>query len=275
MQNIGDRLAEARKRLGIALREASEATKIRTDYLQSMESGTFDFSLPEIYKVGFLKIYARYLKLDADKLASDFLTQFSGKSPAERQSLGGMEAPVGLAPAHGSAAREAPADYVASRAQNQAALIRLGVFLGIAAIILVLLIIGLQKLLDNASSADITNKPANTPPAATAPAPAAATTVPTPPAVIAPATPSALKLVFKASNDIASLQVWQDAGHVLLFNGPLKKNNSISKTSSGPVEVKVNQVEYLTIQVNGGAAQGVADQNTHLPLKGQLDFLWP
>ncbi len=146
MQNIGDRLAEARKRLGIALREASEATKIRTDYLQSMETGSFDFSLPEIYKVGFLKIYARYLKLDADKLASDYLAQFGGKTAGDRENLGRIDAPGGLAPAHGAAGRDAPADYMAARAQNQAGLWRLAGFLGVAFVVLMLIVFGVQHL---------------------------------------------------------------------------------------------------------------------------------
>src|SRR5580692_9203832 len=100
MQNIGDRLTEGRKRLGIALREASEATKIRTDYLQAMENGTFDFSLPEVYKRGFLKIYARYLKLDAEKLSADFTAQFSGNGQGleneGRENLGRVDAPAGF-----------------------------------------------------------------------------------------------------------------------------------------------------------------------------------
>jgi len=75
MQTIGERLEEARKRLGVSLREASEATKIRMDYLQEMENGSFTFPLPDVYKRGFLKIYARHLKLDAEKLGRIFNAQ--------------------------------------------------------------------------------------------------------------------------------------------------------------------------------------------------------
>ncbi|MGB0743222.1 MAG: helix-turn-helix domain-containing protein [Opitutales bacterium] len=75
MQTIGERLEEARKRKGISLREAAEATKIRGDFLSSIEQSKFDFDLPEIYKRGFLKNYARYLKLDADKILTDYNAQ--------------------------------------------------------------------------------------------------------------------------------------------------------------------------------------------------------
>jgi transcriptional regulator with XRE-family HTH domain len=72
MQTIGERLEEARKRKGISIREAAEATKIRGDYLHKMESNSFDLNLPEIYIRGFLRNYAVYLKINADKLLADY-----------------------------------------------------------------------------------------------------------------------------------------------------------------------------------------------------------
>jgi len=75
MQSIGERLEEARKRKGISLREAAEATKIRGDFLGYIETNKMDFDLPEIYKRGFLKNYARYLKLDVDKIITDYNAQ--------------------------------------------------------------------------------------------------------------------------------------------------------------------------------------------------------
>jgi len=72
MQSIGERLEEARKRKGISIREAAEATKIRSDYLHKFESNQFDIKLPEIYVRGFLRTYANYLKSPADKIISDY-----------------------------------------------------------------------------------------------------------------------------------------------------------------------------------------------------------
>lgn len=78
MQTIGERLEEARKRRGISLREASEALKIRAEYLQSFEGNAFDIGLPEIYVRGFLRNYADYLKIDAKKVASDYAATVRG-----------------------------------------------------------------------------------------------------------------------------------------------------------------------------------------------------
>ncbi|MDX2186592.1 MAG: helix-turn-helix domain-containing protein [Opitutaceae bacterium] len=72
MQSIGERLEEARKRKGVSLREAAEATKIRGDYLQKFENNQYDIKLPEIYVRGFLRTYANYLKLPGDKIVADY-----------------------------------------------------------------------------------------------------------------------------------------------------------------------------------------------------------
>ena len=86
MQSIGERLEEARKRKGISLREAAEATKIRSDYLGKMEQNQFDFELPDIYKRGFLKNYARYLELDPENILNDYTSALQGKSRPGKKS---------------------------------------------------------------------------------------------------------------------------------------------------------------------------------------------
>src|SRR5262245_36995392 len=72
MQTIGERLEEARKKKGISIREAAEATKIRGDYLQKFEGNHFDIGLTEIYTRGFLRTYANYLKMPADRILNDY-----------------------------------------------------------------------------------------------------------------------------------------------------------------------------------------------------------
>ncbi len=72
MQTIGERLEEARKKRGISIREAAEATKIRGDYLQQFESNDFDIGLSEIYTRGFLRNYATFLKIPADRILNDY-----------------------------------------------------------------------------------------------------------------------------------------------------------------------------------------------------------
>jgi cytoskeleton protein RodZ len=72
MQTIGERLEDARKRKGISIREAAEATKIRGDYLQKFEGNQFDIDLASIYLRGFLRNYALFLKLPPDRIIDDF-----------------------------------------------------------------------------------------------------------------------------------------------------------------------------------------------------------
>lgn len=84
MQTIGERLEEARKRKGISIREAAEATKIRGDYLHKFESNQFDIKLPEIYVRGFIRLYAVFLKLPGDKFVTDYLALGIGEGGGAR-----------------------------------------------------------------------------------------------------------------------------------------------------------------------------------------------
>lgn len=95
---LGERLEEARKRKGVSIREAAEATKIRGDYLLAMEDNTFGIDLPQIYIRGFLKNYARYLHLDPNKALTDYDAFMLGKShrnarSSTRESLGQVAIP--------------------------------------------------------------------------------------------------------------------------------------------------------------------------------------
>jgi len=84
MQTIGERLEEARKKKGISIREAAEATKIRGEYLQKFEGNQFDIGLTDIYTRGFLRGYANYLRIPSDRLLNDF-TALRGGEPRLRQ----------------------------------------------------------------------------------------------------------------------------------------------------------------------------------------------
>ena len=82
MQNIGERLEEARKKKGISLREAAEATKIRGEYLHFFETNKFDLGLTDLYVRGFLRTYALYLKLPADRIVADYAARHRSDQPA-------------------------------------------------------------------------------------------------------------------------------------------------------------------------------------------------
>ncbi len=97
MQTIGERLLEARQRRGVSIREAAEATKVRGDYLTAMENNQFDtIPLADVYRRGFLKIYARFLRLDGERVVGDFNALLAARNPTAPRSRRAtdIEAPV-------------------------------------------------------------------------------------------------------------------------------------------------------------------------------------
>jgi len=80
MQTIGERLEEARKKKGISIREAAEATKIRGDYLSKFENNQFDINLTELYVRGFLRNYAQFLRLPSDRILNDYAALGRGEA---------------------------------------------------------------------------------------------------------------------------------------------------------------------------------------------------
>ncbi|MBR6388923.1 MAG: helix-turn-helix domain-containing protein [Opitutales bacterium] len=86
MKNLGETLKQARATKGVELRDASDATKIRIDFLSKMEEGDFDFDLPEIYKRGFLRLYAAYLGLDPKAVMASYYAATGGRR-TDKESL--------------------------------------------------------------------------------------------------------------------------------------------------------------------------------------------
>lgn len=127
MQTIGERLEEARKKKGISIREAAEATKIRGDYLSRFENNQFDINLTELYVRGFLRTYAQFLRLPAERILNDYAALGRGEARTRqpsREIYGRMdvsivsadERPDGAAPI----ADEKPAAPTASRRTSTA-----------------------------------------------------------------------------------------------------------------------------------------------------------
>ena len=90
---IGQKLEEARNRKGISLREASESTKIRGDYLSAFEAGQFDIDLPEVYLRGFVRLYSRFLGLDQEAVLFDLSMEMGSSSRSAKKSLGSLSVP--------------------------------------------------------------------------------------------------------------------------------------------------------------------------------------
>jgi transcriptional regulator with XRE-family HTH domain len=120
MQTIGERLEDARKKRGISIREAAEATKIRGEYLQKFEGNQFEIGLTDIYTRGFLRGYSNFLRLPTDRLLSDY-TALRGGEPRVRQPsrevYGRMDLAISSADERGEPQAEAQSPESAPRSQ--------------------------------------------------------------------------------------------------------------------------------------------------------------
>lgn len=74
---MGAYLRAARRRRRVSIDRAAEETRIRADFLMRMESDEFDFLAPA-YVRGFLKNYARFLRVDPDPLLDEFDQRWGG-----------------------------------------------------------------------------------------------------------------------------------------------------------------------------------------------------
>lgn len=90
---LGDELRGARASLGLSLRDASHALRIRPEYLEAIERCDVS-ALPEpTFALGFIRSYARYLGMDAD----DVLARFAVESEEFTQLKGSITASSGSA----------------------------------------------------------------------------------------------------------------------------------------------------------------------------------
>lgn len=68
----GNDLRIRREELGYTLQNAEEETKIRKLYLDALENENFSILPPKVYSIGFVKNYARFLRLDAAREVEQF-----------------------------------------------------------------------------------------------------------------------------------------------------------------------------------------------------------
>jgi len=70
--SVGEKLKEARLNQGITLQMVEDETKIRKFYLESLEKGRYEALPPEVYAVGFMKRYAKFLGLNEREIVEEF-----------------------------------------------------------------------------------------------------------------------------------------------------------------------------------------------------------
>ena len=81
---VGATLREARNRRKIDLSEVEAATKIRVRYLRAIENEEWGLLPGDAYARSFVRTYASYLGLDAERLAEQHRRRSGGAVPAER-----------------------------------------------------------------------------------------------------------------------------------------------------------------------------------------------
>lgn len=80
-QSIGADLRAARLARGETTADVAHQLRLREGYIEAIESGNFEVLPGVTYAIGFLRSYARYLRLDADDLIQRFKEEVSDITP--------------------------------------------------------------------------------------------------------------------------------------------------------------------------------------------------
>lgn len=250
MQSIGERLEEARKRKGVTIREAAEATKIRGDYLNSFENNNFTINVPDIYVRGFLRSYCNFLKLNSDKIVTDFNAQLMGEAKGSkrehREFFGRMELQQPLvaeepnkaaAPNEPSGGRPQESDESApenflDRIDKEVA-IKVGI-IAVAALLLILLIIWAFRAIVGGD-----------------PAPSAQDRQGSATQMVPSSSAEAETIRLIATGDVRVTVIETQTGKELLSDHPLSDGQSVEVTKRGPARIVYTAGENLLVEVGG------------------------
>ena len=246
MQNIGEKLEEARKRHGISIREAAEATKIRGDFIVAFENNSMDIPLPEVYIRGFLTSYARFLKLDPDKIITDYDAMQLGRGKVVKKDthdfLGRMDLPESEVPSESSDLPEAETAPPEHPFQSDKALyIKVGLIFG-GTFLLVFLIVILVNLVVsrkgpelNPELGEFSSHPGSS---GTGSSPSSAS-------------PLGEEEIILIALDDVNVVVRQKIDNKQIFNGMLAKGDSVPVRKMGPVRISFLEGDNLIVEKAG------------------------
>ena len=77
MATVSEQLRLAREQQQLDVYQVAEITKIKTDHIRALESGTYDIFPAQVYIRGFTRTYATMLKLDVPRLIADLDAELS------------------------------------------------------------------------------------------------------------------------------------------------------------------------------------------------------
>lgn len=252
--DFGKKLEDARTRQGISLREAARATRIRSDFLESFENNHGKFEMPEVYKRGFLKLYARYLKLDVEEIYQSYLDYQKSYPAAKRDReylnrlnlVQGTKATEGAEEGPNFPQPSDPAPYQANphdkrdepTIDQDTKVLYIKVGLGVAAALCVFAAIAVTLTRTKSSSSESTQESAQVASSTTKEA----------------STPKAAKeeeITFAGTNDV-HLVVRRESDKKRLFAGKLKENEPVKVTRTEPIKVHFSNGTHLQITKSDG-----------------------
>lgn len=249
MGSLGETLRQARLDRGASLADAERETCVRRKYLEALEAEDYP-SLPALVNTrGFIRVYARYLGLDADATLDLF---GAGRVREER--------PV---------PRPATPHLSPGRAPSIRLFMGLALML-VAGLLLTYLWTQYNSFVDSLSQADrelAGRAPTGTPtrsPAVENPTPAA---TPQPPPLSAPgAAPESGVLVEARVTERTWMEVWTDG--VSQLQSTLQGGSTRSFSANQSIRMRVGNAGAVQVTVNGQPQGPLGDRNQ------VMDFVW-
>ncbi len=83
-ESLGEKLAKKRASLGYEIKDVERSIRIRANHLEYIENGEWEKLPPDVYVRGFLKSYAKFLRLNPDKVIVLYLKEKGLKESAQK-----------------------------------------------------------------------------------------------------------------------------------------------------------------------------------------------
>lgn len=233
-------MEEARKRQGISIREAAEATKIRGEFLLSFENNSMEIPLPEVYVRGFLINYAKFLKLDADKIITDYdAMQLGRNKPQKKESrdyLGRMDLPDKDTPIETADVKEEEPSPRVPGTADRILYYKVGLVVGGAVIVIALLVLAINLMVsDDGPEINPDLREGSTATNSEGASPSAAGSM------------VEEEIVLVALDDV-NVIVTQIIDNRQLFNQGLAKGEQMTITKTGPIRIGYSEGDNLIIK---------------------------
>jgi cytoskeleton protein RodZ len=96
MSSVAEQLRQARKAKNLTVNQVADTTKIRTDHIRALEEGNYEMFSAPVYIRGFVRCYAKLLKLDLPPLmtALDVELRQTGKFRESQATSGAGHGPL-------------------------------------------------------------------------------------------------------------------------------------------------------------------------------------